>query len=88
MDLEKPYDRVDMMAMRKVLRMYGVGRNILSAINIMDEEGMVCVRIGRMPGRKFKVGVWLCQGCGISPLLFNVFIEGVVREVNGRVIGG
>jgi hypothetical protein len=33
MDLEKAYGRVDRMAMWEVLRMYGDGGKILSAIN-------------------------------------------------------
>ena len=27
------------------------------------------------------------QGCVISPWLFNLYIDGVAREVNARVIG-
>ena len=29
----------------------------------------------------------LRQGCVMSPWLFNVYMEGVVREVNVRVLG-
>ena len=41
----------------------------------------------------FKFGVWcpvnvgLRQGCVMSPWLFNVYMDGVVREVNIRVLG-
>jgi hypothetical protein len=41
MDLEKAYDRVDMMAMWEVLRIYGVGGKILSEIKSRYEESMV-----------------------------------------------
>ncbi len=33
MDLEKAYDRVDLLAMWDVLNIYGVGGKLLSAIN-------------------------------------------------------
>jgi hypothetical protein len=52
----------------------------------MYEYTMVCVRIGRKLGRKFKVDAGLRQGCVISPWLFNIFIDGVVVEVNAKVM--
>ena len=33
------------------------------------------------------VNVGLRQGCVISPRLFNVNMDGVVQEVNARVLG-
>jgi hypothetical protein len=71
MDLEKAYTRMDKMPMWEVLRMYGVGGKIPSAIKCMYEESMVCVRICRKLERKFKVDVGLRQGCVMSSLLFN-----------------
>ena len=35
----------------------------------------------------FAVNVRLRQGCVMSPWLFNVFMGGVFREVNVRVLG-
>ncbi len=44
MDLEKAYDRVDWLALWKVLRMYGVGGKLLSAIQSFYEEASACVK--------------------------------------------
>ena len=35
----------------------------------------------------FPVNVGLRQGCVLSPWLFNVYMDGVVREVNVRALG-
>ena len=35
----------------------------------------------------FPVDVKLTQGCVMSPWLFNVYMDGVVREVNVRLLG-
>ena len=35
----------------------------------------------------FPVNVGLRQGCVMSPWLLNVYMDGVVREVNVRVLG-
>ena len=36
---------------------------------------------------RFQVNVRLRQGCVISPWLFNAYMDGVIREVNVRVLG-
>ena len=38
-------------------------------------------------GEWFDVNVGLRQGCVMSPRLFNMYMDGVVREVNQRVLG-
>ena len=46
-----------------------------------------CVRVGNDVIEWFPVNVGLRQGCVMSPWLFNVYMDGVVREVNVRVLG-
>ena len=47
-----------------------------------------CVfRVGNEVSEWFPVRVGLRQGCVVSPWLFNLYINGVVREVNARVLG-
>ena len=46
-----------------------------------------CVRVGNEVSEWFPVRVWLRQGCVMSPWLFNLYIDGMVREVNARVLG-
>ena len=43
------------------------------------------MRVGNQESESFQVRVGLRQGCVMSPWLFNVFMDGVVREVNIRV---
>ena len=46
-----------------------------------------CVRVENAVSEWFSVRVGLRQGCVMSPWLFNLYINGVVREVNARVLG-
>src|SRR5215469_16954900 len=39
------------------------------------------VRVEGVLGRKFEVSVGLRQGCVMSPWLFNLLMDGIVREV-------
>ena len=46
-----------------------------------------CVRVGNEVSEWFSVREGLRQGCVMLPWLFNLYINGVVREVNARVLG-
>ena len=48
---------------------------------------MGCVQVGNDVREWFSVNVGLRQGCVMSPWLLNVYMDGVVREVNVRVLG-
>ena len=50
-------------------------------------DSRACVRVGNDGSEWLPVNVGLRQGCVMSPWLFNVYVDGVVREVNVRVLG-
>ena len=50
-------------------------------------DSRACVRVGNDVSEWFPVTVGLRQGCVMSPWLFNVYMDGVVREVNVWVLG-
>ena len=87
MDLEKAYDRIDREALWQVLGVYGVGGCVLKGIQSFYVGSSACVRVGSDLSERFEVNVGLRQGCVMSPWLFNVFMDGVVREVNMRTLG-
>ena len=51
------------------------------------DEGRACVRVGNMVSESFVVKMGLRQGCVMSPWMFNMFMDGVVREGYSRVNG-
>ena len=87
MDLEKAYDRIDREALWQVLGVYGVGGCVLKGIQSFYAGSRACVRVGSEMSDSFEVNVGLRQGCVMSPWLFNVYMDGVVREVKMRTLG-
>ena len=85
MDLEKAYDTRH--SMWQILRVYGVGGRLLKAVQSLYVDSKACVRVGNGVSEWFPVNVGLRHGCVMSPWLFNVYMYGVVREVNVRVHG-
>ena len=49
-------------------------------------DSRACVRVGNDVSQCFPVNVGLRQGCVMSPWLLNLYMDGVVREVNVRVL--
>ena len=77
-DLEKAYYRVNWEALWQVLRM---GGKLLSGIKSMyvDSSGSVIMKGGQ--SERIRIDSRVRQGCIMSPLLFNVYIGGVMKEV-------
>ena len=87
LDLEKAYDRGDRDVMWNVLRLYGIGGRLLQGMKSLCDGSKACVSVGNEMSEWFPVRVGLRQGCLMSPWLFNLYTDGVVREVNARVLG-
>ncbi len=79
MDLEKAYDRVDREALWSVLRIYGVGGQLIKGIQAFYREANACVRVGGEFSESFAVEVSVRQGCVMSPWLFNIFLDGCMK---------
>ena len=86
MDLEKAYDRVDRKGVWRVLENYGIGGKLLKSLKSFYDGCSASVRVGRSLGKWFSVDVGLRQGCVMSPWLFNVYMDTVVREVGMRTL--
>ena len=86
MDLEKAYDTIDRQGMWQMRRVYGVGGKFQKAPTSFYTDSRACALMGNDVSERFPVNVGLRQGCVMSPRLFNVYMDGVVREVNVRVL--
>ena len=87
MDLKKAYDTIDRHGMWQMLRVYGVGGKLLKTVQSFYVNSRAYVRVGNDVSEWFPVKVGLRHGCVMSPWLFNVYTDGVVREVNVMVLG-
>ena len=67
--------------------MVAMGGRLLRGVQSFYESSRACVRVANGLSEWFPVCVGLRQGCVMSPWLFNMYMDGVVREVNARVLG-
>ncbi len=84
MDLEKAYDRVDRKALWNVVKIYGVGTQLIEGIKAFHREANAYVTVDGELNDSFTVGVGVRQGCVMSPWLFSIFMDGCMREVKAK----
>lgn len=89
-DLEKAYDRVPREILWKILPDYGVRGTLLRAIQSLYDNTTGVVRTACGLSEKFPQTVGLRQGCTLSPYLFIIFMDAIMRKclpTPGEAIG-
>ncbi len=64
-----------------------MGGKLVSAIKSFYEEVSACVKISGETSEHFEIKVGLRQKCVVSPWLFIIYMDGVMREMKGKVGG-
>ncbi len=67
------------------LRLYEVGARLLKAAKSFYVNSRACTSVGSSMSDWFPVQVGLWQEC-VLPWLFNAYMDGVVGEVNARMV--
>ena len=79
MDLEKAYGRIDRIVLWQVLRIYGVGGNLLKAVPSFYSASRAYVRGESSVIEWLDANVGLRLSCVMLPWLFHRYMDGVVR---------
>ena len=57
-----------------------MGGKLLKALHSLYDDNTMCVRVGEKC-EWFKSKLGLRKGCVMSPWLFNIYMDGVAREI-------
>ena len=87
-DLTKAYDSVDRTALLAILRHYRVSQQLIDIIKELYTGTWCCVRTAEGTSEVFEVKTGVRQGCVLSPLLFNCFMDRISREAMEMTGGG
>ena len=85
-DLEKAYNNVGREKLWVVLDKYGIKGKFLRAIQALYVGSKACVKVGGLTSEEFEVRRDVRQGCTLSPWLFNLFMDNVMREARGSFV--
>jgi hypothetical protein len=79
LDYEKAYDSVDRSKLWSILESYEVQQNLINAIKSLYKNTEICIKISDTKiSKPVIVNVGLRQGCGLSPVLFNIYINKII----------
>ena len=77
-DFRKAYDSINRTLLWSKLEDIGIAGNILNVIKVIYKDVLFCIRLNGLHADWFSVGTGLKQGCLLSPILFNLFINNLV----------
>ncbi|XP_063590184.1 uncharacterized protein LOC134767063 [Penaeus indicus] len=87
-DYKKAFDRVWHDALWSVLEKHGIDTEIMRAMKNLYQVAESAVQIREQRSNFFNCGVGVRQGCILSPMLFNAFLEEIITRAHEGYNGG
>ena len=79
-DYEKGFDCVDHNKLGKILKEMGIPDHLTCLLRNLYAGQEATVRAGHGKTDWFQIGKEVCQGCILSPCLFNLYVEYIMRN--------
>ena len=86
-DFKKAYDTVWRDGLFYKLLKNGISRKFVRLLRNIYSASSLCIKVPGGRSIDFPSAVGLKQGCNLSPLLFNIFINDFLTEINGHQKG-
>jgi len=80
LDLEKAFDRVNRNQLWQILNKRGISYHLIEAIKSLYKNTGVQIDTGKKILDKIYINEGVRQGCNLSPALFNVYIDDLLRN--------
>ena len=79
-DYAKALDCVDHNKLWKILKEMGLPDHLTCLLRNLHASQEATVRTGHGTTDRFQIGKGVCQGCVLSPCLFNLYAEYIIRN--------
>ena len=79
-DYARAFNCVDHNKLWKILREMGIPEHLTCLLRNLYADQKATVRTGRGTTNWFQIGKGVCQGCILSPCLFNLYTEYLMRN--------
>ena len=86
-DFKQAYDYINRQKLWSMLHQLGIKGNMLMTVKSLYSSVSACVRVNSLTTDWFNVSGGLRQGCILSSLLFNLFLDNLVNFFKSLDIG-
>ena len=62
----------------------GITGKVFNIIKNIYSSDQACIKVDGKIGEPFKISQGVRQGCVLSPLLFNIFMAGLAKELHSK----
>lgn len=87
-DYEKAFDRVDRTLLWNIMERRGYPLSLINAIKNLYEDTAIIINTGVEKLEPTKTNTGLRQGCPLSPTLFSIYIDDMVRLWKTKIPNG
>ncbi|BFY97740.1 hypothetical protein BsWGS_00780 [Bradybaena similaris] len=87
-DFQKAFDSVHRPSLWKILEIYGFPAKYINIINAFYTDSACCVKTENGNSDWFPVNTGVKQGCVMSPMLFGIAIDWVMRKSTSEIQQG
>ena len=79
-DFSKAFDCIHRPSLWRILKKYGLPVKVITIIQNLYDEGQSAVKWSGTVGEWFKVMTGVRQGCILSPVLFALIMDWIMRK--------
>ena len=80
LDYEKAYDQVNRNKLWETLDYYKIELNLINAIKSLYQSNRISIKTNRHATNTLQINEGLRQGCGLSPLLFIIYMNRILEK--------
>ncbi|MGL4418375.1 MAG: reverse transcriptase domain-containing protein [Plesiomonas shigelloides] len=79
-DFKKAFDRVWHVGLWHVMRSFNIEEGLIQMVEALYKNACSAVLLNNQLGEFFRTTIGVRQGCLLSPVLFNIFLEKIMQE--------